>query len=338
MGERFYKPELDALRFFAFLAVLVHHGPAAPGFAGVVRDFGGFGLSMFFVLSAYLITELLLREREQTGAIAWKFFFVRRALRIWPLYFAAVLPFADHHALVGMILFVANWSAADPGQLVAPLWSISIEEQFYLLWPPVMKVRAELWASIACIAGAGAWIWIFAGKGWKLWYDTPVEFLFFATGALIAIAKPRVKRAGDRMFLLGAGLVLLWIAASLGVGSAETTGMTRATLLTGYALGALGCAAVFLAVLGIGRAPKLLTYAGRISYGLYVFHSAALELVRRLPLPAHTALRMIGVDGAALVLSFAAAHFSYRHFEKPFLVLKERFAVIKSSIPFAAST
>src|ERR1019366_7648286 len=86
---RFYRPELDALRFFAFLAVFLHHGPSY-GLFDLVTRAGGFGLSMFFLLSAYLITELLFREREQTGTIAWKLFFTRRALRIWPLYYAAL--------------------------------------------------------------------------------------------------------------------------------------------------------------------------------------------------------------------------------------------------------
>src|SRR6185437_12176413 len=134
--QPYYRPELDALRFFAFLAVLIHHGPETP-------RIGGFGLSMFFMLSAYLITELLTREREQTGTISWRLFFIRRSLRIWPLYFAVVFLLADHRAWLVLVLFIANWSQADPGRLAAPLWSLSIEEQFYLFWPPVMKFRAE---------------------------------------------------------------------------------------------------------------------------------------------------------------------------------------------------
>lgn len=89
--HRFYRPELDVLRFFAFLAVLIHHGPYAPGVPNLFRRMGGFGLSMFFLLSSFLITELLVREREQTKTVNWKAFFVRRALRIWPLYFAALM-------------------------------------------------------------------------------------------------------------------------------------------------------------------------------------------------------------------------------------------------------
>jgi hypothetical protein len=73
-AKRLYRPELDALRFFAFSAVLLNHGPVGGHLLWYVRSVGGFGLSMFFLLSAYLITELLVREREQTGMIAWRLF------------------------------------------------------------------------------------------------------------------------------------------------------------------------------------------------------------------------------------------------------------------------
>jgi len=346
IAKHFYRPELDALRFFAFLAVLVHHGPGAPGFAGIVRDAGGFGLSMFFLLSAYLITELLVREREQSGTIAWRFFFVRRALRIWPLYFAAIavgvlISKVDRTALAAMLVFVANWIPVDAGRLLAPLWSISIEEQFYLLWPPILKFGGKALAfvmSIVFIATAGIWFCFFEYRGWRLWYDTPVEFLFFAAGAILALAahgKPTpTMRKGDRGFLLAAGLLLLAVAAEMGIGTAEVTGLSRTSLLLGYGGAVAGCAVIFSATLGLQNISRVLIYGGRISYGLYVFHSGMLELSRWLTAPlklAHfSALNMVCVDSVALLLSVGAAHFSYRYFERPFLKLKERFEVVKS--------
>ncbi len=97
--RRFYRPELDALRFFAFSCVFLCHGPAldltqdaakshraATRFLAIFFHSGAFGLPIFFLLSAYLITELLIRERDRTGEIHLKDFYVRRILRIWPLY------------------------------------------------------------------------------------------------------------------------------------------------------------------------------------------------------------------------------------------------------------
>jgi peptidoglycan/LPS O-acetylase OafA/YrhL len=346
IAKRFYRPELDALRFFAFLAVLVHHGPGATGFVGIVRDMGGFGLSMFFVLSAYLITELLVREREQSGTILWKCFFVRRALRIWPLYFVAIaigIAFAQMSRTVGaaMIFFVANWVPGDAGRWLAPLWSISIEEQFYLIWPPVIKFGGQALAlavSVVFVIAAGVWLCVFAGNGWKLWYDTPVQFLFFAVGAVLALATRRspanYMTGGDRVFLASAGLLLLALAASAGIGTADVTGLTRVTLLTGYAGAAVGCASIFRAVLGIRNVGRVLICGGRISYGLYVFHSGMLELsgwlTRPLKLAHFSMLNLVAVDTVALLISIGAAQVSYRLFERPFLLLKERFAVVRS--------
>jgi len=345
-GTRYYRPELDALRFFAFLAVLVHHGPAAPGFLGIIREAGGFGLSMFFLLSAYLITELLLREREQSGTIVWKFFFARRALRIWPLYFAAVaagVAFSQMNRMVamGMLFFVANWIPGDAGRWLAPLWSISIEEQFYLLWPPVIKLGGQTLAlavSLVFAATAGIWLCVFADKGWRLWYDTPVQFLFFAAGVILALATRRSPKTdmkgGDRVFFLAAGFVLLALASRAGIGTALVIGLTRPILLLGYGAAAVGCSLIFRAVLGARNISRILMYGGKISYGLYVFHSGMLELSAWLTVPLRlvhfTALNMVAVDGVALLLSVGAAHLSYRYFEKPFLVLKERFEVVQS--------
>ncbi|MGA9977970.1 MAG: acyltransferase family protein [Candidatus Sulfotelmatobacter sp.] len=102
--ERFYRPELDCLRFFAFFAVFIFHtlggGDAAyfaargVPFAGLIASAasaGRFGVDLFFFLSAYLITELLLREQEQCRKLDLRFFYMRRILRIWPLYFLGLL-------------------------------------------------------------------------------------------------------------------------------------------------------------------------------------------------------------------------------------------------------
>ena len=236
---RFYRPELDALRFFAFLAVLFHHGPGPQGskFLWLVCSAGGFGLSMFFLLSAYLITELLIREHEQTENIAWGLFFVRRALRIWPLYYAAIViafvigRISPHSyrvsrtAFAVIAFFVANCTKLAPslGILVGPLWSISIEEQFYFIWPPILKFGGKqlaLVASILIVIVACVWLWIFSEKGWLLWYDTPVEFLFFAVGAIIALAthgKPFFcMNTLTRYGLLSAGLLILVSTAHFG--------------------------------------------------------------------------------------------------------------------------
>ncbi len=354
VAVRFYRPELDALRFFAFFAVFIHHGPTTGGAIETLHSAGGFGLSMFFLLSAFLITELLVRERDQTSTVAWRLFFIRRALRIWPLYFAAIafacviarMPhfgfWMSRYAVVVMALFIANWAAIAPslGVLIGHLWTISVEEQFYLIWPPIIKFggrAAALIASCLFLAIAAAWICLFAGRGWLLWYDTPVEFLFFAAGALIALGlrgrvfsdmKP-VVRAG----VIFAGCSALWIAAARGrVETFPAPGLARLGFRYGGAM--VGCVLIFLGVLGLSYVPRVLVYFGKISYGLYVFHLAAFQLATKLTAPlhllGHSLPNLVMVDCSALLLTMSLAAISYRFFEKPFMHFKERFAIIPS--------
>jgi peptidoglycan/LPS O-acetylase OafA/YrhL len=155
--ERFYRPELDALRFFAFLGVFVFHAAPrtmdfynAAGYPHWLSNVlipafgaGAYGVDLFFALSAYLITSLLLRERAATGAVDLRGFYLRRILRIWPLYlcfvaFAAVaakvLPWQNlpMRYVVGYSLLAGNWVYAFyglPASFATPLWTLSIEEQ-----------------------------------------------------------------------------------------------------------------------------------------------------------------------------------------------------------------
>src|SRR6478672_7551315 len=166
-AERFYRPELDALRFFAFLGVFIFHAAPrtmdfynAAGYPHWLSSLlisifgaGAYGVDLFFALSAYLITSLLLRERSATGALDLRGFYVRRILRIWPLYlafvaFAAVMAVAipEQHLplryVAGFSLLSGNWVYVFyglPASFAIPLWTVSIEEQFYLAWPLALR-------------------------------------------------------------------------------------------------------------------------------------------------------------------------------------------------------
>jgi len=354
--DRFYRPELDAVRFFAFFAVLLHHGPKGGGFLNAAWAACDFGLSMFFLLSGFLITELLLRERERKQTVDWGRFFVRRALRIWPLYYAAlacafVIALVSAHrywvsplGLVTMSVFVANWFQIGPklGVLVGHLWSISVEEQFYMIWAPVIKIGGKALAtatSVIFVVVAGTWLWTHSWKGWKIWFDTPIEFLFFAGGALIAIStrgeRPKWTNGAVRAAFLALGPMVLLVASSIGgIGVDDDRVLGAIRLSIGYVGGLVGCALIFFAMLGMPRIPTALRYLGKISYGLYVFHLGMLELAiwmtSQLHLMPVSAINMLVVDGIALILTVGAAHLSYQYFESPFLRLKERFTVIKS--------
>lgn len=236
---RFYRPELDALRFFAFLSVFFAHGfqPSyANRLAWAFRNAGGFGLCLFFLLSSYLITELLLRERSGTGGVHLGSFYVRRILRIWPLYLAMVgfgyvfglmrpdAPWGTGRLLAYLFL-VGNLYTARHGPALNPagaLWSISVEEQFYLLWPSIVKAGTH-WLKIVSwllIPASYFWLWILLRADTSLepgiWSNSVVQFQFFGIGALIALylrgTMPKLN-GFTRAAMVAAGLAL-WVVAS----------------------------------------------------------------------------------------------------------------------------
>jgi peptidoglycan/LPS O-acetylase OafA/YrhL len=308
---------------------------------------------MFFMLSAYLITELLMRERDKTGTISWGRFFVRRALRIWPLYYGslalsaafAILVLHRHWVDVQSAFvfgtFVVNWVPYQVPLYLGPLWSISVEEQFYLIWPPIAKFGGRKFAwvtSVFSLLAAAVWLWKYYSKGWLgIWIDTPVQFLFFAVGAMIALGtrggRIPVRRPGSRAACLIAGAGLFLFTGAICIVQ-RNPNISLWRFYVGYAAAALGCALIFIGALGVSRVPKPLAYLGKISFGLYVFHIAMLNvavwLTRPLGLHGYSVPRVVVVDGVALALSIGVAHLSYRYFETPFLKLKERFEVVKS--------
>ncbi len=353
-----YRPELDALRFFAFLAVFVHHtnlrqGIHATGLMVMVHDAGQFGVCLFFLLSAYLITDLLWRERERTGSIHLGAFYMRRILRIWPLYFfflaagtvgGLFLPtYAVEPArVVAFLLLAGNWYCGAYGftkSPISPLWSISVEEQFYLLLPPLARAggkRALLVLSAAAIVTAYlALLWLgqrhaLAGVG--VWANSLVQFQFFGAGCILATllhgGSPKLPTAVRGAMAL-AGLALWMIAAHAGL--AKPGPLPGSVLCQGYLFTLAGTALLFLAFLGTSLPiPGWLRYLGKISYGLYVYHQFVMLAV------AHTERYWDGmlakaVRGAVeLLLTIGIASLSYWFFEKPFLRLKERFTFIPS--------
>jgi peptidoglycan/LPS O-acetylase OafA/YrhL len=368
---RFYRPELDVLRFVAFLLVFLYHtlpdgddirvAGLLRGFAPIYEVMTGaclYGLSLFFTLSAFLICELLLREREASGAVGVSQFYIRRILRIWPLYYlalalgvaVALLP-GGHPADLARIgwfaLFMGAWDSAFHSFIpnpVAPLWSVSVEEQFYLFAPWVVKYlnRKLLYEfCLALILLANVRL-IFLSKasasGIRVWTDTFVQFECFAAGILLCLVlRSRLPRipAWQRLMLLAGGCICWLVASDCLQGPLDTTGnLARSPLISAYALATLGSVLLILAVLGVDpkRLPAWAISLGRISFGLYVYHAFAIYLSRcifghflSVSNPAYYLKTVL-----AALLTFLMAALSYRYIETPFLRMKKRHAVIES--------
>lgn len=170
---KIFFPNLDGLRFISFLVVFLYHGhlsifsylkDAQPGVYRVIEFIcrhGNLGVNFFFVLSGFLITYLLIKEKEFTGRIHVPNFYVRRILRIWPLYYLCVFvgfvgfgilkkmsgePIIENANPWYYIFFGANfdimhtWPDKPDALLLSVLWSVAVEEQFYLTWPLILSL------------------------------------------------------------------------------------------------------------------------------------------------------------------------------------------------------
>jgi peptidoglycan/LPS O-acetylase OafA/YrhL len=362
----FYRPELDVLRFFAFLAVFMVHTTSYPLDYFVQRHVprwaaeilvsiayaGSYGVDLFFVLSAYLITELLVREKEERGALDVKSFYIRRILRIWPLYYffvplAAIIPFCNpQHAfglrfVVPFLCLAGNWSLVAfgwPESVAIPLWSVSVEEQFYLLWPPIvarLSRRGIIRAAVVMIVLANLarfCVLLLHGSAPQLWGNTFAHLDSMAAGILLAVLLS--GRAPGIGHWMRAGLVvcaLLGLAARAhfveilprdAIGWGET--------LLGWPVVAASCTAMVVASIGLNVQVRPLRYLGKISYGLYVYHLLCIKIVEKLLCNEsgfwHMALRFVLSLGITILISSA----SYAILEKPFLNLKRKFTYVSS--------
>jgi peptidoglycan/LPS O-acetylase OafA/YrhL len=329
---------------------------------------GNYGVPLFFFLSAFLITELLTREQEQFGNISVKSFYIRRMLRIWPLYFTFFfgmvlltsttdifgrkMPVSGQLAF---ILFSGNWYITFnkwQSYCFNPLWSVSVEEQLYILLPLVIFFKGKKGLKIFSICALiVAYITIiyyalrpterFSGQ----WTNSFVQFQFFSAGILLSVYFKGWQPKWNfiiRILLFLAGYVC-WLVASI-VCEINADSPNLATVIqstTGWLLILVGVICFFLSLYGASAKymPKILVYLGRISYGMYVCHITMFWIVfqvfkNELPVLCGKVGLYEWKTEVGILLAFIAtvifATLSYNFLEKPFLRLKKRFTLIPS--------
>lgn len=365
--QSFYLPELDILRFFAFFAVFIHHSfPLnAESYQGKLAPFsqwiaatvsaGGFGVDLFFALSSYLITELLIREYEKTNRIHASAFYIRRALRILPLYYFFVLSaifispyFLKDESLnfphtLGFLTVFANWTCAFfgyPHSIAAPLWSISIEEQFYIIFPFLvmlfgvsrLKTLAFIFLGIALVSRLLLVILEVPHPG--IWCNTFARLDPIAGGILLALSMRHrflepITNNFKRISLIIFALFLYILAARY----FEPAGPTSITLFSITAVASVLIIWAIITPRGINsKKYTVLIYLGRISYGLYVFHMLGIKLADVILENSSITGSMLtfGRAGIALTTTIILSIISYNLLEKPFLKLKKRFTFVES--------
>jgi peptidoglycan/LPS O-acetylase OafA/YrhL len=372
--DRFYFPELDGLRFVAFMMVyLFHLGLPEPLLVRVVGRTaawafvfnGGYGVQLFFILSGYLITSLLLREEARYGRISLRAFWIRRILRIWPLYYLIIVlgfgllpPLSGAIGTVGykdamrvhfipFLFFLGNWSMALVRAIsydwLSVLWSVCVEEQFYLFVPVMIALvapRFRVAAVVVLMAGAVATRWFCAHVSdaqTLIVFNTLAQFDTILSGVLLALVlgwdrdRPRLT-AWLRWLQWPLYGVIAWgmTLPELGRGTA----IHRTWDFVGVWLCGLGI--IMVAVWGRGWLRAVLSYSrivwlGKISYGLYMYHEivfwARKLIYLNLPWFANRD-ELLSIAALALTIAIAAA--SYYGFERRFLRLKGKWTRVSS--------
>lgn len=339
---------LDGLRALAIGAVLIHHSALAQETGAWSRGF--LGVDLFFVISGFLITTLLLRERDREGAIALGAFYWRRALRILPLYYLVVTVAGIYFVIVSghwealkiwpaYYLFFANFLTEHIPTLY-PTWSLSIEEQFYLLWPLVLIwLPPRLWGAVVllgvvlnvvAVSGVLRTFGVVPFELGPLWVHLPDATyapLLLGAGLALMLHDPRgfalVWRllGGAGMPFVGLGVLLALVFLLLPQVLAGWPYLLVHLAMTGW-----------LATLVLREDSWLhgmlrlrpLVRIGMVSYGIYLLHLMVLHLVRLAGEPLGFAQ-----DSAIFLLAywggtFLLAEVSFRYYERYFLRLRHK--------------
>jgi peptidoglycan/LPS O-acetylase OafA/YrhL len=334
-GARYY-PQLDSLRTVAIFFVLFAHwlNPLAEA-TGI---HGSYGVWLFFTLSGYLITGILLDYRKKIGSgdasmgQALKVFYARRSLRIFPAYFlflfiAFLFGRLTYENGLWHIFYLSNFYFWKEGGFaeMGHLWSLSVEEQFYLIWPTVIIALARLRLPIALvvlIVSAVVFRLVSEMAGWGLAaYVFPIAaFDTLGLGALLAWS----QRSGETW--VPATLKPLRIAAVIILPFIGFAPEHVFAILAPLVLGLVATWLIELCVSGMtGAAGKVaefppLIYMGRISYGLYLYHGLAswiiTDLVRENLLPSYT-LNLLLVASLKFLILMIIASASWYIFEAP---------------------
>lgn len=374
---QFYLPQLDGLRFVAYLLIFMNHSRWVPPSVAkwpVVGDtllmlhrYGGISVDLFLVLSSFLITSLLLMERDARGEVSLGFFYMRRGLRVWPLYYVYVaLAFVGVPMLLGSfwtpelqasvkahgmpyLLFYGNfsptWADHTPPAFTRHLWTISLEEQFYLLWPMTfafLGVRPKHLYQVL----VGAIVVGLVSRFVVAWYQIPNaawRVLFtrldpFAMGALLALYRHKVPAPKGRAWpKLGLGLALMVAVAMGPMIKAQTF-----HIVWQYGALAVGCTLIVDAVLDRDSKSAfpflyhpVFVKMGKLTLGLYILHMWCVHggewIATRLGFDwKNSGTGWLFMMVVSFLISLVAALVSYRLIEAPFLRLKDRFTVVTS--------
>jgi len=352
-------PNLDPLRFLLASMVVIYHIPAISRTVGLpafdalpMFHKGSEAVFVFFTLSGFLIIRSLFVEKERTGTISIKNFYLRRILRIYPVYYFVlifgflfyhlILPIAgipyetNYDVFTGIFLCVAFLPNVfqvlfEPGGILNILWSIGIEEQFYLLIAPVSYFLAKKRFVPFLLGFSIIFFLVYFFEPYQFFAKYYVLFFYFSFGGLLSVLNHQSK---DNWLLLNkplqyvlTGIVGLYFLTDVFKIMPEPLYHFTSMLIFG------------LFVLNISRNPKPIfiienrawIYLGKISYGVYMYHMIVVnivlflftELQEKVALPAVAVI--IAINILTIGLTILMSHLSFKYYENFFLNLKGRF-------------
>ena len=353
MRNSIHLPGLNGLRAIAAISVMWGHTFQTYfgdwGVAGYRIPVAADGVTLFFVISGFLITYLLLNEQAEARTVNIPKFYIRRILRIWPLYYAYMIValtvtsgWGDPHvwfygffaANIPFILTAGIWG-------IAHYWSLGVEEQFYLFWPWLVKLAKGRNGRLLAIAFGLCIAWLACKWGSYLMLGTGTVYRFFAVtrfdcmmigalGAILFFTKNKLflNVFGNR-WIGGACLLLVAFSAPWAdLLPAPVRPQVIALLSLGAIMGQVAARPV------VNLENRVCDYVGKISYGIYIIHPLMIILLSKLyrdyaPTIAPTlSATLIYLIVTAATLGVAAL--SYRWLEMPFLRIKSRYAIVQS--------
>lgn len=362
-----YFQGLNPFRFFAAFSVVLYHIERAKIDFGLTDNFpnafiqfiGPVAVTFFFVLSGFLITYLLFEEKEKYKTVSVRQFYLRRVLRIWPLYYLIiilgifVLPhlsmFNENHEsfqtyppslLLMYFTFFSNLGLVIAGEgilFIAHTWSIGVEEQFYLFWPLLIKfVKHPLRAIFGVIIVEYVLKFLFAflqSRHPDILFEYAIEFLqatrfeCMAIGGIGAyLVYFHKEKLSGWVFSLPVRSIVFAITIALlyyGVTIRGVHNLLYSTLFCYLIL--------YISVLNKIKLPSFFSYLGTISYGIYMYHPLIIPgifilLKKQLPAFENNFAFNMYAYSSTIVLTLLISALSFHFFESPFLKLKNRFS------------
>ena len=339
-----YIPELQGLRGVAVLGVVTYHcHPRLQGtWIGYASLWGWAGVNLFFVLSGFLITSILLEARNKPNY--FRNFYARRALRIWPVYLLLLaICYANAPWFVGLpvltaiktapwwayLLFLQNFFHLALPPAIGQTWSLAIEEQYYFVWAPVVRFLRIPWILVVVLAAAliGCPLLRMAHPAWSNPTHTLIHLDGIALGSLLALGLYTICVSR---------IVWLWLGISgFVVGTATTATIAAGTAFLDSALALAFGGAVLAAIASTGARNPLnavfghgpLAFYGRISYGLYMIHIMVFIFFGwfDLKMDPYGTAGNLAIVGFRLAVSTACATALWYGFESRILKLKRYF-------------